>query len=196
MASDPLKSAYRRTWWSLVLRGILSIAVGVIILWRPAESIAALALLIAIWALVSGLVQIVHAFDLRALFSKWWVILAGGLVGVGFGIAALYFYPGLSLTFVVVWTMWWLLFTGGLAIYLAIQERRLGLSWGWTMAFGIVGVVAAVIAAMYPLGTLAAVMSLIAAYSFVGGVVLLVGAFKLSSAKDELTAVLGAPRPV
>ena len=196
MASDPLKSAYRRTWWSLVLRGILSIAVGVIILWRPAESIAALALLIAIWALVSGLVQIVHAFDLRALFSKWWVILAGGLVGVGFGIAALYFYPGLSLTFVVVWTMWWLLFTGGLAIYLAIQERRLGLSWGWTMAFGIVGVVAAVIAAMYPLGTLAAVMSLIAAYSFVGGVVLLVGALKLSSAKDELTAVLGAPRPV
>ena len=180
MASDLVKSAYRRTWWSLVLRGILSIAVGVIILWRPAESIAALALLIAIWALVSGIVQIVHAFDLRAVFSQWWVILVGGLVGVSFGIAALYFYPGLSLTFVVVWTTWWLLFTGGLAIYLAIQERGLGLSWGWTMAFGVVGVVAAVIAAMSPLGTLAAVMSLIAAYSFVGGVALLVGAFKLN----------------
>jgi len=196
MASDLLKSAYRRTWWSLVLRGILSIAVGVIILWRPAESIAALALLIAIWALVSGLVQIVHAFDLRAVFSQWWVTLVSGLVGVGFGIAALYFYPGLSLTFAVVWTTWWLLFTGGLAVYLAIQERRLGLSWGWTMTFGIVSVAAAVIAAMYPLGTLAAVMGFIAAYSFVGGVVLLVGAFKLASAKDELTAILGTPRPV
>jgi uncharacterized membrane protein HdeD (DUF308 family) len=196
MASDLLKSAYRRTWWSLVLRGILSIAVGVIILWRPAESIAALALLIAIWALVSGIVQIVHAFDLRDVFSQWWVILVGGLVGVGFGIAALYYYPGLSLTFAVLWTTWWLLFTGGLAIYLAIQERRLGLSWGWTMAFGVVSVAAGVIAAMYPLATLAAVMAFIAAYSFVGGVVLLVGAFKLASAKDELTVALGAPRPV
>jgi uncharacterized membrane protein HdeD (DUF308 family) len=196
MASDLLKSAYRRTWWSLVLRGILSIAVGVIILWRPAESTAALALLIAIWALISGIVQIVHAIDLRAVFSQWWVMLVGGLVGVGFGIAALYYYPTLSLAFAVVWTMWWLLFTGGVAIYLAIQERRLGLSWGWTMAFGVVSVAAAVIAAMYPLGTLAAVMAFIAAYSFVGGVVLLVGAFKLSSARDELTAVLGTPRPV
>ena len=196
MASDLLKSAYRHTWWSLVLRGILSIAVGVIILWRPAESVAAFALLIAIWALVSGMVQIVHAFDLRAVFSQWWVMRVGGLVGVGFGIAALYYYPTLSLTFAVVWTTWWLLFTGGLAIYLAIQERRLGLSWGWTMAFGVVSVVAAVIALMYPLATLAAVMSFIAAYSFVGGVVLLVGAFKLSSAKDELTAAFRTPRPV
>ena len=196
MASDPLKSAYRGTWWSLVLRGILSIAVGIIIFWRPAESTAALALLIAIWALVSGIVQIVHAFELRAVFSQWWVMLVDGLVGVGFGIAALYYYPGLSLGFAVAWTMWWLLVTGGLAIYLAIQERRLGLSWGWTMTFGIVTVAAAVIAAMYPLATLAAIMGLIAGYSIIGGVVLLVGAFKLSSAKDELTAALGAPRPV
>jgi uncharacterized membrane protein HdeD (DUF308 family) len=196
MASDLLKSAYRRTWWSLVLRGILSIAVGVIILWRPAESTAALALLIAIWALVSGIVQIVHAVDLRDVFSQWWVMLVGGIVGVGFGIAALYYYPTLSLAFAVVWTTWWLVFTGGLAIYLAIQERRLGLSWGWTMAFGVVSVAAGVIAAMYPLVTLAAVMSFIAAYAFVGGVVLLVGAFKLASAKDELTVALGAPRPV
>lgn len=196
MASDILKTAYRRTWWSLVLRGIISIAVGMIMFWRPVESIAALALVIAIWSLITGTVQIVHAFDLRALFSKWWVMLAGGLVSVGFGIAALYYYPGLSLAFAVVWTMWWLLLSGGLAIYLAVEERRIGLSWGWTMTFGVVSLAAAAIAAMYPLVTLAAIMGLIAGYSIAGGVVLLVGAFKLSSAKDELTATLGAPRAV
>jgi len=122
MASDLLQSAYRRTWWSLVLRGILSIAVGVIILWRPAESIAALALLIAIWALVSGIVQIVHALDLRAVFSQWWVMLVSGLVGVGFGVAALYYYPGLSLGFAVAWTMWWLLFTA-VATYVLFKTK-------------------------------------------------------------------------
>ena len=67
MASDLIQSAYRRTWWALVLRGIFGIALGAIILWRPIESIASFALVIAIWAFFSGVVQIVHAIDLLSL---------------------------------------------------------------------------------------------------------------------------------
>ena len=111
MASDIIQTAYRRTWWALVLRGIFGIALGAIILWRPIESIATFALVIAIWALFGGVVQIVHAFDLRAVFPQWWVVLLGGIVGVAFGIAAMYYYPGLSLAFAVAWTAWWLLLT-------------------------------------------------------------------------------------
>ncbi|HEX2780471.1 MAG TPA: DUF308 domain-containing protein [Gemmatimonadaceae bacterium] len=195
-ASDQLRSAYQRAWWSLVLRGLLGIAVGVIILWRPLDSIAAFALVIAIWALISGIVQIVHAFDLRGLFSQWWAMLISGIVGVGFGVAALYYYPSLSLTFAVAWTIWWLLFTGGVAIYIAFQERRYGLPWGWTMTFGAVSVAAAVLAAVYPGVTLATIMGLVAGYSIVAGIVLLVGAYKLSAAKDAIAAGFHSARPV
>ena len=195
-ASDQLRSAYQRAWWSLVLRGLLGIAVGVIILWRPLDSIAAFALVIAIWALISGIVQIVHAFDLRGLFSQWWAMLISGIVGVGFGVAALYYYPSLSLTFAVAWTIWWLLLTGGVAIYIAFQERRYGLPWGWTMTFGVVSVAAAVLAAMYPGVTLATIMGLVAGYSIVAGIVLLVGAYKLSAAKDTIAAGFHSARPV
>jgi uncharacterized membrane protein HdeD (DUF308 family) len=44
MASDPIQSAYRRAWWSLVVRGLLGVALGVFIFWRPLESVAAFAL--------------------------------------------------------------------------------------------------------------------------------------------------------
>ena len=194
MASDVIQSAYRRAWWGLVVRGLLALALGIFILWRPMDSIASFALVIAIWALVSGIVQIVHAFDLRDLFQQWWVLLLSGLVSAAFGVAALYYYPGLSLAFAVVWVAWWLLLTGGLAIYVAIQERRLGVSWGWTLALGILSVLAGVFAFMSPPVTLAAIMGLIAGFAIVSGVVLLIGAFKLASAKHEVTDAMHSAR--
>jgi uncharacterized membrane protein HdeD (DUF308 family) len=196
MASDLIYSAYRRTWWALVLRGLLGVALGVFILWRPMDSVASFALVIAIWALFSGVVQIVHAFDLRSVYSQWWVMLLSGLVSAAFGVAAFYYYPGLSLSFAVVWATWWLFLTGGLAIYVAVQERRLGLPWGWTLAFGIVAIVTAVVALMNPSATLGAIMGLIAGFAIVSGVVLLVGAYKLSSAKDEIIATFRPASPV
>ncbi len=190
MASDPIQSAYRRAWWSLVVRGLLGVALGVFIFWRPLESVAAFALVIAIWALSGGIVRIVHALELRPVFPHWWVLLLDGLVGVAFAAAAFYYYPALSLTFAVVWTAWWLVLTGGLAIYAAIQERQLGLPWGWTLAYGIVAVVTSAVAFMNPPITLAAIMGLLAGFAIVSGVVLLIGAFKLASAKDALAATI------
>jgi uncharacterized membrane protein HdeD (DUF308 family) len=193
MTTDLIESAYRRTWWALTLRGLLAIAVGAVILWRPAESVAAFALFIAIWALFNGIVQTVHAFDLRSVFDRWWVLLVGGLVSVAFGIAALYYYPGLSLAFAVTLTAWWLLVTGALAAYVAVVERQMGVSWGWTLAFGILSITCGVLAIMNPPITLAALMGLIAGFAIVAGVVQLVAAYRLSSFKGEVSRVVGAP---
>jgi uncharacterized membrane protein HdeD (DUF308 family) len=195
MATDDLiQSAYRRTWWALVLRGLLALAVGVFILWRPMDSIASFALVIAIWALFAGIVQVVHAFDLRGVYQQWWVLLVSGLVSAAFGLAALYYYPGLSLTFAVVWATWWLFLTGALAIYVAVVERRIGLSWGWTLAAGVVSVVAGVVALMNPPATLAAIIGLIAGFAIVSGVVLLVGAYRLTAAKQAIASAIRSAR--
>ena len=190
MATDLIQSVYRRTWWSLVLRGLFGIALGAIIIWRPMESIASFALVIAIWAMVSGITQIVHAIELREVFPQWWVMLLGGVVSVAFGAAAVYYYPGLSLTFAIVWTAWWLLLTGGFTIAVAMQERSLGLPWGWTFVLGLLGIVTSALAFMNPPVTLAAIMGLIAGFAIVSGVTLLAGAWKLASAKDAVTSAL------
>ena len=194
MATDMIQAAYRRTWWALLLRGLLALALGVFIFWRPMDSIASFALVIAIWALFSGIVQIVHAFDLRALYDKWWLLLLSGLVSAAFGVAALYYYPGLSLAFAVVWVTWWLFLTGALAIYAAVVERRLNLPWGWTLTLGIVSIIAGVFALMHAPVTLAAIMGLIAGFAIVSGAVLLMGAFKLSSAKREVIDAVRSAR--
>ena len=178
---DDLKRVYNRAWWALLLRGLLALTVGVFIFARPLDSVAAFALVIAWWALFSGFVNIVHAFQLKPVMNHWWVLLLSGLVGVGFGFAALVYYPGLSLSFAVVLVAWWLMFTGILGIFAAFQEKKLGVSWGWPMAFGVLSVVASVFALLSPPVTLAAIMGLIAGFAIVAGVALLMGAFKLRS---------------
>jgi uncharacterized membrane protein HdeD (DUF308 family) len=184
--SDVIRAAYRRTWWALVLRGLLGLAIGVLIFWKPLDSVAALALVIAWWALFGGTVQVVHSFALRPVFPHWWVLLLSGIVGIVFGVAALRNYPGLSLAFAVIWVSWWLLITGVLAISAALLERRTGVSWGWTLAFGLVAIVAGVFALMSPGATLASIMGLIALFALVSGIVHLMGAFSLSRAKDNV----------
>ena len=191
MLADRLTSEYRRLWWGLVLRGLLAVAVGGLILWRPLESVAAFALFIALWALFTGMTQIVQAFEVRPLFERWWVVLLGGLLSVGFGVAALYYYPVLSLAFAVAWTAWWLLFSGAFAIYGAVLERQVGASWGWTLAFGILSIAAGVFAILSPPLTLTALMGVIAGFALAGGVVLLIGAARLSSLKSDVAEMVG-----
>jgi len=178
---DDVKRLYHRTWWALVLRALLALVVGIFILARPLESVAAFALVVALWALFSGMVDVVHAVELAGVMKHWWILLLSGLVGVGFGILALVYYPVLSLSFAVLWVAWWLLISGILAIYAAFQHRKLGVQWGWTAAAGVLGIFASAYALLAPPITLAAIMGLIAVFAIVSGVALLVGAFKLRS---------------
>jgi uncharacterized membrane protein HdeD (DUF308 family) len=185
---DDLKRAYRLGWWALLLRGLLGVAVGVLILVRPLDSVAAFALVIAFWAMFTGLTTTVHAFELKPVAPHWWVMLLSGLVGVGFGVAALVYYPGLSLTFAVVLVAWWLTISGAIGIYVAVMEKKVGLQWGWAAAFGVLSVAAGAFAILAPPVTLAAIMGLIAGFAIVSGFALIFGAFKVRSVVQSATS--------
>jgi uncharacterized membrane protein HdeD (DUF308 family) len=187
--SELLHSVYRRAWWALALRGVFALAIGVFILWRPFDSIAAFALVIAWWALFSGIIQVVHAIELHA-YSRWWLLFLSGLIGIAFGVAALYYYPALSLAFAVLWVTWWLFASGVLAVIAAVWERRIGVKWGWTLAFGVLCIIAGIFALKFAPATLAAIMGLIAAFAIISGVIHLMGAFALSSAKADVAGAM------
>ncbi len=186
MLSDALHQAYNRTRWALLVRGLIALALGIFILARPLESVAAFALVIAVWALVTGIDQIVDGLEMRSILPHWWLLVLSGVVSAGFGIAAFYYYPGLSLAFAVVWASYWLLVSGFFAIYVAIQERKLGVPWAWSATFGGLSALAGLYAIAAPPVTLVAIMGLMSGFATVGGVVFLIGFFKLTSAPARL----------
>jgi len=113
-------------------------------------------------------------------------MLLAGIIGVAFGVAALYYFPGLSLTFAVVWTAYWLTVTGIIAAYIAWQERSAGISWGWTMAFGLVAIAGGVVAFMNPQATLATLLGVLAGFAIISGVFLLIAAGRLVSVGQDV----------
>jgi uncharacterized membrane protein HdeD (DUF308 family) len=192
MIAADIQQAYKQTKWALVLRGLLSLAVGIVILVRPMDSVAALALVIALWALFDGIVTIVRSFDLRGIAQHWWVILLAGIISFAFGVAALYYFPTLSLTFAVVWTAYWLTLSGVMAAYVAWQERSAGLSWGWTMVFGVLAIAGGIFAFMNPQATLASLLGVLAGFAIISGIVLLVGAGRMASFQRSMPAAARA----
>ena len=193
MLTDALVSAYHRSKGALLIRGLLGIALGAFILMRPLASVAAFALVIAIWALADGIVSIVQAFDLRSVIAHWGTLLFAGIVSVLFGIAALYFYPGLSLAFAVMWAAWWLIIGGALGIYVALQERKAELPWGWTLTSGIIAIAFGVLSIVYPAITLAALMGILAAFGIIGGIAMLVAAGKMQSFERDVRHAMPSP---
>ena len=192
MIGDEIRAAYTGTKWALVLRGVFGLVLGAFIYARPLESVAALAIVIAFWALLDGISNIVRSFAIRAVAPHWWVMLVSGVVSFAFGIAALYYYPGLSLTFAVLWTSYWLFTAGVMAIYVSIQERRFGAPWGWTLALGVLAVAAGILAFVYPGITLAWLLGFIAAYGIFSGAILLMGAWKLQTMERRFGAPVRA----
>lgn len=191
MIAEDIKTAYSRTKWSLIIRGLFGIAIGVLIFARPLASVAAFALVIALWALFDGITNIARALSLRGVAPHWGAILGVGILGIVFGGAALYYYPALSLAFAVTWAAIWLTLRGIAALYIGAQERKLGISHGWTIAFGVIAVIAGILALVYPRITLGTLMVLIAAFGIIGGIAMLIGAAKLGSLErhfDRATA--------
>lgn len=74
------------SWWVLLLQGLLGIGVGVLTFFAPGITALALLFYIAIWAIATGVLEIVAAIRLRKeIEGEWWLIL-GGLASVVFGV--------------------------------------------------------------------------------------------------------------
>ncbi len=80
-----------RSWWLEILEGVVSIVAGVIALVFPIFAAEILVLLIAAWAIVTGVFEIVLAYRLRKVIAgEVWMALAG-VASILFGVVIFLF---------------------------------------------------------------------------------------------------------
>jgi len=74
-----------RSWW-LALAGVFGVIVGICTFLFPGITAVALLFLIAAWAVVRGVFEIVTAIRLRKEISNEWMLIIGGVLSVLVGV--------------------------------------------------------------------------------------------------------------
>jgi uncharacterized membrane protein HdeD (DUF308 family) len=111
--------------WLLLLEGVAGIVVGILTFVWPAMTALVLLFLVAAWALVTGVAELVAAVRLRRFIKNEWLLVVVGVASVVFGILLLV-RPGAGLLTLVYLTGAYALVFGVLLVGLAFRLRSSG----------------------------------------------------------------------
>ena len=110
-------------WWVLLLLGAFSVGAGVVAALHPALTIVALILLIGANAVVSGVLDIIVAVQMRKYMKGELLLMLSGAASVLFGLLVLLFPTGAGALALAWVTGAHAIMTGALLLALAFQVR-------------------------------------------------------------------------
>ena len=76
----------RENGWLLLMGGVLGIAVGLVTIFQPVVTTLALLFYIAIWAVATGVVQVLTAIRLRQEIQNEWALVLAGIASLTLGV--------------------------------------------------------------------------------------------------------------
>jgi uncharacterized membrane protein HdeD (DUF308 family) len=119
-----LSRSENQRWWVVLLQGIVGIILGLLTFFYPAVTTLALLYLIAAWALITGIFEVVAGIMLRRVITAEWLTILGGIASIIFGLLLVFFPSGgaLALTWLI---GTYALVLGMLLIFLALRLRSL-----------------------------------------------------------------------
>jgi len=171
----------RHYWWILGIRGLLAVLFGLAAIVWPRLTLLVLVLLFGAYALVDGVIAVVVSLQVRRVFTRWWVLLLEGLVGIIAGLLT-FLWPGITALVLLYVIAFWAIVTGVFEIAAALSGW-LPVAQEWSLALaGVLSVLLGVLLVILPGVGLLSLVWLIGVYAIVFGVLLLIRAFQLRRA--------------
>jgi uncharacterized membrane protein HdeD (DUF308 family) len=116
---------YFKQWWALLLEGLTGIVIAALTFIWPNVAANALLYVIAIWAILAGIFEIMAAIELRDVIVGESVMILHGLLSIVFGVL-LFVFPSAGAVGIV-WAIGFFAIAAGAAeIVLAFRLRGLG----------------------------------------------------------------------
>ncbi len=110
-------------WWLLLIEGIVGVLAGILAFALPQAAALAFLYLVAAWAIVTGVLEILAAVRLRQEIEGEWVLIISGAVSVVFGLL-LAVLPGVGILSLVWLIGAYAVMFGVLLIALALRVRE------------------------------------------------------------------------
>ena len=109
-------------WWTLLVAGLVGIGAGLVTFFMPGLTAITLLYVIAAWAIVIGVLEIVAAIRLREqITNEWWLGLSG-VLSIVFGVLMMVA-PGAGALATVLWIGAWAFIYGIALVLLGVQLR-------------------------------------------------------------------------
>lgn len=175
-----------RNWWMLLVRGFAAILLGIAAIIAPPATIAAFATVFAAYLFVDGFFLIVTAIT-RTSYSRWWLTLLEGVLGIIAGIAAFLFPGAVVATFILIAAAWAII-SGAFQIVNAIELRRQIDNEWWMILGGAISILWGGLLIARPGESLLALLWLFAVAAILFGALLVLLAFRVRGMRGTQAA--------
>jgi uncharacterized membrane protein HdeD (DUF308 family) len=166
------------SWWVLALRGLVAILFGLAALFWPGLVLAVLIVFFGAYALVDGVLAVIAAFRSSGRGMRRPLLLIEGVIGILFGILAL-FWPGLTALALLYLIAFWAILSGIARIVMAIMLRR-EIENEWSIALsGVLSVILGIVLVLLPGAGLLAYTWLVGLLALAVGIALIYYAFRV-----------------
>ena len=183
IVENQLASILSRSWWALLLRGLVAIAFGVLTWIQPGISLATLVLLFGAYAMADGILAVCTAIAGEA--EHRWVLLLGGFIGIGVGLLT-FTHPGITALAIQFYIAVWAIGTGVIEIVVAIRVRK-EIQGEWLLVIGgLASILFGILLMARPEAGALSLLWLIATYAVVFGIILVILALRVKGFVDRL----------
>jgi uncharacterized membrane protein HdeD (DUF308 family) len=169
----------KRAWWLLALLGVLSIGIGVLLIFWPSATITTITTIVGIFMIITGIVRFfVAVFDSDS--NERWLLVFSGIIGVTLGVIIMK-NPELTIKVIVLVTAIFWLISGMVDVFRAIANSYLP-DRGLRIVFGALTVLFGVVILAWPEVTVGVFAVLMGIYTVFFGLIEIVAAFQLKKA--------------
>jgi uncharacterized membrane protein HdeD (DUF308 family) len=172
-----LAALYQRTWWSLLIRGIVAIIFGLLALFWPGRVLDTVVTLLGVFVLIVGIIFTVGAVAHRGPDRQWLRHLIPGIIGIIVGIITVV-HPEFLAVIIVYLIAIWALIHGIGEIHAAIRLRKDVAGEWMPLVIGIASVVIGVMLLFMPLRAGALIVWLIGLFVLILGILWVIMAFR------------------
>ena len=184
-ADDNMLAAVARIWWLLLFGGIISLVVGIVIMSWPTPTVIVVAVLFAIYLIISGLFEIVRSFASGLTGGTRALLLITGVLSVILGIFAIRSAADNAVDLLGIFVGIAFLFRGFASLFMGFDSKE---GRGWNIFFGIIMLVGGVVILVQPALALTTLAWVVGIWLVLIGIYEIIASFVVRSRTKDLVA--------
>jgi uncharacterized membrane protein HdeD (DUF308 family) len=173
-------------WKSTLVSGILSLALGILVLAWPGISVLVAAIWFGVYLLITGIAQVIFAFALHVSAGSRILLFISGAASLILAILAFrHFGQGYAILLLAIWIAIGFIFRGVATTVSAISDPTLP-GRGWSIFVGVISLLAGIVVLASPFESIGILAIVVGAWFVVIGVFEIVSSFGIRKASKTL----------